>query len=104
MGSSTVSKPSRFLEDIPQQLIHSPGWWQDEDSQISQAVYSWNKAPASNPVTLELKAGDHVYHNQFGEGVVVNCKEIKNDSEVVVAFVGIGVKKLLLSLANLEKI
>jgi len=104
MGSSTVSKPSRFLEDIPQQLIHSPGWWQDEDSQISQAVYSWNRAPASIPAILELKAGDHVYHNQFGEGVVVNCKEIKDDSEVVVAFVGIGVKKLLLSLANLEKI
>jgi DNA helicase-2/ATP-dependent DNA helicase PcrA len=104
MGSSTVGKPSRFLEDIPQQLIYSPGWWQDEDSQISQAVYSWNKAPPSNPVTLELKAGDHVYHNQFGEGVVVNCKEIKDDSEVVIAFVGIGVKKLLLSLANLEKL
>jgi DNA helicase-2/ATP-dependent DNA helicase PcrA len=104
MGSSTVGKPSRFLEDIPQQLIHSPGWWQDNDSQISQAVYSWNKAPAPNLATLELKAGDHVYHNQFGEGVVVNCKEIKDDSEVVVAFVGIGVKKLLLSLANLEKL
>jgi len=104
MGSSTVSKPSRFLEDIPQQLIHSPGWWRDDDSQISEAVYSWNKAPTSNLVTLELKAGDHVYHNQFGEGVVVNCKEIKDDSEVVVAFVGIGVKKLLLSLANLEKL
>jgi len=104
MGSSTVSKPSRFLEDIPQQLIHSPGWWRDDDSQISEAVYSWNKAPPSNLATLELKAGDHVYHNQFGEGVVVNCKETKDDSEVVVAFVGIGVKKLLLSLANLEKL
>jgi len=104
MGSSMVSKPSRFLEDIPQQLILSPGWWRDDDSQISEAVYSWNKAPPSNLATLELKAGDHVYHNQFGEGVVVNCKETKDDSEVVVAFVGIGVKKLLLSLANLEKL
>jgi DNA helicase-2/ATP-dependent DNA helicase PcrA len=52
----------------------------------------------------ELKAGDHVRHTQFGEGVVVSSQSVKDDSEVVVAFTGQGVKKLLLSLARLEKV
>jgi DNA helicase-2/ATP-dependent DNA helicase PcrA len=53
----------------------------------------------------ELRAGDHVHHAQFGDGVVVSCQPVKDDTEVLVAFTsGVGVKKLLLSFANLEKI
>jgi DNA helicase-2/ATP-dependent DNA helicase PcrA len=50
-----------------------------------------------------LKGGDHVHHVQFGNGVVVSCQPVKDDTEVVVAFNG-GVKKLLLSFAQLEKV
>ena len=67
-------------------------------------MYSWNKAPTPGFTAPELKAGDHVHHAQFGEGVVVSCQPVKNDSEVVVAFRGGGVKKLLLSFAHLEKV
>jgi DNA helicase-2/ATP-dependent DNA helicase PcrA len=104
MGSSTVSKPSRFLNDIPQHLIQGVGLWSGDESQISKAIYSWNKAPVPHRNHLELKAGDHVRHAQFGDGVVVNCQPIKDDSEVVIAFTGSGVKKLLLSFAKLEKV
>ncbi len=103
IGSIMVNKPSRFLEDIPRHLVSSPGWWEGEDRQVTEAVYSWNKPASLSLATLELKAGDHIRHPQFGEGVVVSCKEVKDDSEVVVAFIGMGVKKLLLSFANLEK-
>jgi len=105
-GSSTVNKPSRFLEDIPKHLITGGGLWQGEDSQITASVYSWNKPLVSAPrmATPELGAGDHVRHAQFGEGVVVSCRMVKDDSEVVVAFNGAGIKKLLLRLANLEKV
>jgi hypothetical protein len=41
----------------------------------------------------------------FGEGIVVSCTAVGSDHEVVVAFKGkAGVKKLLLSLAPLEKV
>ncbi|MFC1977084.1 ATP-dependent helicase [Chloroflexota bacterium] len=103
MGRSMVSQPSRFLSDIPQHLVSSGGWWQGEESHLAEAVYSWNKAATPNAVTPELKAGDHVHHTQFGKGVVVSCQPIKDDAEVVVAFNG-GVKKLLLSFAQLEKV
>jgi len=35
---------------------------------------------------------------------VVSCRPVKNDEEVVVAFAEAGVKKLLLSYAQLEKV
>ena len=53
---------------------------------------------------FDLKAGDRVRHGIFGEGVVVSNKKVKADNEVTVAFSGQGIKKLLLSLAHLEKI
>jgi len=104
MGSSTPSTPSRFLEDIPRHLIARGDLWQGEESQAMPSLYSWNKAPTPRLDVLELKPGDHVHHAQFGDGVVVNCKSVKDDKEVLVAFTsGVGVKKLLLSFANLEK-
>jgi DNA helicase-2/ATP-dependent DNA helicase PcrA len=104
MGSSTVGRPSRFLNDIPQHLIQGGGLWSGEESQITRAIYSWNKTPAHDlNNSVGLKAGDHVRHAQFGDGVVVSCQSVTDDSEVVVAFSGAGVKKLLLSFAHLEK-
>jgi len=104
MGSSTINRPSRFLDDIPRHLISGGGLWQGEDSQIATAMYSWNKPSAPSLTAQQLNAGDHVCHAQFGDGVVVSCQPVKDDSEVVVAFKGQGVKKLLLSFAKLEKI
>jgi DNA helicase-2/ATP-dependent DNA helicase PcrA len=105
MGSSTVSTPSRFLADIPRHLIARGDLWQGEESQVMPSLYSWNKAPAPRFNAPELRAGDHVHHAQFGDGVVVSCQPVKDDKEVVVAFTsGVGVKKLLLSFAKLEKI
>jgi len=78
--------------------------WQGEESQITTAIYSWNKASTPSVDSLELKDGDHVHHAQFGDGVVVSCKPAKDDVEVVVVFKGAGIKKLLLSFAKLEKI
>ena len=104
MGSRTVNKPSRFLADIPPRLISGGGMWQGEDSQITASVYSWNKASVPRVAAPELRAGDRVRHTQFGDGVVVSCQPVKGDEEVVVAFKGGGIKKLLLSLANLEKL
>ena len=115
MGSSNVNKPSRFLEDIPGHLTSTPGWWQEGTDKVAEAVYSWDPStvtaaggpttqPDNSPAPPQLKAGDHVSHTQFGEGVVVSCKKVRNDSEVVVAFIDQGVKRLLLSLAGLKKV
>jgi DNA helicase-2/ATP-dependent DNA helicase PcrA len=108
MGSSTPSTPSRFLDDIPKNLVASSGLWQGEEGRVMPSIYSSRtKTPAPNFPSSdvpELKPGDHVHHAQFGDGVVVNCRAVKDDKEAVVAFSsGVGVKKLLLSFARLEK-
>jgi len=103
MGSSNVNRPSRFLQDIPSHLLASSSIWDGEDSEPASAVYSWDATPADSGDLPDLKPGDHVQHEQFGEGVVVSCQPVKNDAEVVVAFDGAGVKRLLLSFAKLEK-
>jgi DNA helicase-2/ATP-dependent DNA helicase PcrA len=105
MGSSMVSAPSRFLEDIPQRLRATSALWQGEEGRVMPSPYSRRKASAATVSNSELRAGDRVHHAQFGDGVVVSCQPVKDDEEVVVAFKsGVGVKKLLLSFANLEKI
>jgi len=62
-----------------------------------------SEKPSGLP-SFDLKAGDRVRHSIFGEGVVVSNKKVKADNEVTVAFSGQGIKKLLLSLAHLQKI
>jgi DNA helicase-2/ATP-dependent DNA helicase PcrA len=109
-GSSNVSQPSRFLDDIPRHLVSGGSLWAGEESQVASAVYSWNRSPAFSPslqdsvVLPEVKAGSRVRHAVFGEGVVVSSRAVDGDYEAVVAFSGAGVKRLLLSFAKLEKV
>ncbi|MBI4180895.1 MAG: UvrD-helicase domain-containing protein [Chloroflexi bacterium] len=102
MGRSMVSQPSRFLSDIPSHLTSASGRWLGAERRVAPSIYSWDTETAPSLSTLEFKAGERVHHIQFGNGVVVSCQPVKDDAEVVVAFNG-GVKKLLLSFANLEK-
>jgi DNA helicase II / ATP-dependent DNA helicase PcrA len=108
MGKSTVNKASRFLQDIPRNLVAGGDLWKAEESHIGSdrlagagAVVMNRPAPAA--ALPDLKTGDRVHHVQFGEGVVISCSPKGGDSEVVVAFNGVGIKKLLLSFAKLEK-
>ncbi len=106
MGRSQISEPSRFLNDIPKHLISAGDWKNASDEKVTPSIYSWNKPSVNEPVrtipVMEYEAGDHVFHAQFGKGIVVSCQPKKDDAEIVIAFNG-AVKKLLLSFANLEK-
>jgi DNA helicase-2/ATP-dependent DNA helicase PcrA len=100
MGASAVNKPSRFLQDIPEHLMAREGAPETEWSTPGVA----EAEPESLRDLPEFKAGEHVRHEQFGEGVVVNYHRVKNDAEVVVAFDGTGVKRFLMSFARIEKV
>jgi DNA helicase-2/ATP-dependent DNA helicase PcrA len=60
--------------------------------------------PTPNPPAPRYKAGDKVRHALFGEGIVVMTKATGGDEEVTVAFAGQGVKRLLASMAHLERL
>ena len=57
------------------------------------------------PSRLSLRVGDLVRHRAFGEGIVTAYNPSASDDEVTVEFAGgVGVKRLLLSFAPLEKL
>ena len=106
-GGSSATQRSRFLQDIPKQLIARQGLWEDEEDKADEftpVTTLYSKSAAKSFSNLKLEIGDRVQHKMFGDGVVINCSPNKDDQEITVAFTTAGVKRLLLSLAPLEKI
>ncbi len=98
-GASRPNPPSRFLNDIPAHLV--------TPAEKHREMHSIQRGPAltGTAAPVDLQSGDSVMHSRFGEGTVMECVLINGDHEVTVAFRDdIGTKKLLLSLAPMEKI
>jgi len=104
-GGSTANPPSRFLQDISPHLISPRGLWEESPTPVASPDFNRDSQPSPRPLsTLTLRVGDHVRHSKFGPGIVMNCLPTRDDQELTVAFEEAGVKKLLASLAPLEKI
>jgi DNA helicase-2/ATP-dependent DNA helicase PcrA len=124
MGQGSHNPPSRFLKDLPPELVHvaqqtvehayarptrerQPSWNTMLGDVQPTRVRVGAEDPQPRAATASFAAGDHVRHARFGEGIVINAAMTSNgaDQEVTVAFKGeSGVKKLLLSFAPLEKL
>ncbi|MDP1846023.1 MAG: UvrD-helicase domain-containing protein [Candidatus Moranbacteria bacterium] len=95
-GSVRVNVSSRFLEDIPEELI--------SDSKLSKAKLfpsaSRERRNSSKLSFEEFKDGQRISHKVFGEGVVISTKK----DIVTVAFMRAGVKKLSAEFAELKKV
>ncbi len=114
MGLSAHNPPSRFLKDIPSELLvaHEAARSGDElaiGERLAPAARPGRRpqpqqGPAE-PTGAAFSAGERVHHARFGDGIVVSCNVTGSDQEVTVAFKGgAGIKKLLLSFAHLEKV
>ncbi len=113
-GSSDVATPSRFLSDIPQQLISGSASFADVRPREAAALRAstWETPAGARPARsaaapareLQFRAGQRVKHAQFGEGIVIESRLDRNDEEVTVAFKKAGIKRLLASFANLQKL
>jgi len=115
MGLSTHNPASRFLKDIPAELVATPATTLasqepgTRNQELAIGARGRRLVPGSEPLVppseAAFSAGDRVRHTKFGEGVVVSCDVKGSDQEVTVVFKGeAGIKKLLLSFANLEKV
>jgi DNA helicase-2/ATP-dependent DNA helicase PcrA len=103
-GENDVREPSRFLGDIPRNLIE--GAAPKAGSSQAKAV-KWSPTPPAlkaKPRELAFRAGQRVRHTKFGEGVVIESKADGTDEEVTIAFKKAGIKRVLASFANLEKL
>jgi DNA helicase-2/ATP-dependent DNA helicase PcrA len=103
-GESEVGVPSRFIADIPDQLIAGRGEAAlGEEERRYRWQVQWPTA-AELAVTGQFETGDRVRHPLFGEGIVIESKVTRGDEEVTVAFEEKGIKRLLASFAKLEKL
>lgn len=96
-GKREYTRPSRFLEDIPEDLLKEVGAF--GDSAVPVLSYS---RPESKPRTQlsAFKGGEKVKHPKFGSGTVVAAM----GGEVTVMFPGLGLKKLAVKFAGLERL
>jgi DNA helicase-2/ATP-dependent DNA helicase PcrA len=120
-GTNDLSVPSRFLADLPHDLVQgqpppaSAGLHTRQESLVSQPIpsikghsgarRSLNRGTADPlpSAAPQFRVGDTVVHARFGEGVVIESHIVDDDQEVEVAFPGQGIKRLSVSFAPLKK-
>ena len=119
-GETQYNKMSRFLKEIPAELMETGTAFAEETEMPTQNAYfqakqvfkqkafSTGKAAKQFTVTkekgLDYTIGDRVKHIKFGEGLVTDITEGGRDYEVTVQFDTAGVKKMFASFARLQKV
>lgn len=109
-GSIQANPPSRFLSEIPEELIEESfgsglnpeptGHFEPTGgSEIRLSVTVSNEG-VNKTKNIPWRDGDSVFHTSFGKGVVIS----QNDNIITVAFAGVGVKKLDRSIAPIKKL
>ena len=104
-GGMGAGLPSRFLKDVPPDLIEKPDRSGRRAERDAARVHRPPAAAAANGAAPPpFRAGEKVAHPAFGLGVVVNCASRPGDYEITIAFAGNqGVKRLLHSYGKLER-
>ncbi|MGI8663535.1 MAG: DNA helicase PcrA [Acidimicrobiales bacterium] len=123
-GSTQYNPESRFLAEIPTQLLqhaegsrdsrkrqqgssHGSGSWSPVGRNREEIVERAMRPPPPGPTGAEalgLRVGDDVRHGKYGEGVIVDINGQGDKAEATVRFPDVGEKVFLLSWTPLDKI
>ncbi len=114
-GATTYNNPSRFLRDIPEDLL------ENVDSSFTVArpprEMSWEASDAQQHPAAEVilaqavarldvgyRTGDRVRHTTFGDGIVLATQGSGEQAKITVNFPRIGTKTLVIAYAQLTKL
>ena len=122
-GAPMYNAPSRFLEEIPEELVDNRGNSRTRSARsgsgrvaargvgsftgrdrITDAAQAPRTPVEADPDPVRLVVGDDVNHATFGLGVVTDVKGVGGDAEITVNFSAAGSKVLQASFARLEKV
>jgi DNA helicase-2/ATP-dependent DNA helicase PcrA len=127
-GSTQYNPPSRFLDEIPAQLLRMADGSRDTRQRRRAGDFGWSgttstpgmgrdrivdaairagqqpRATPSGADQLGLRIGDDVRHAKWGDGVILDLIGSGEKAEAVVRFPSVGEKRLLLSWAPLERV
>jgi DNA helicase-2/ATP-dependent DNA helicase PcrA len=96
-GEQKYSIPSRFLREIPAELVEEVR----PAMVVSRPIYRRTES-LSTAIAGGLRLGQRVRHGKFGEGVVLRSSGSGAHTQVEVNFEGSGTKWLVVAYANLE--
>ncbi|BEK61054.1 TPA: DNA helicase PcrA [Enterococcus faecium] len=113
-GRTQYNRPSRFVEEIDQELLEIEGMRPTPKKTpvfAKKTAYSYKQpetavVPSKSATGGEnnsWKPGDKVKHKKWGLGTVVRVSGTSKDLELDVAFPSQGVKRLLADFAPIEK-
>jgi DNA helicase-2/ATP-dependent DNA helicase PcrA len=132
-GSTQYNPPSRFLDEIPVELVEHMGdgrrtsgrasyrsdgggrrqAWQPWSERVGDAgrerivdaaLTAGRRAANTGAEAMGLRVGDDVRHAKFGEGVILLIEGDGDKAEAVVRFPGVGEKRLLLAWSPLQRV
>jgi DNA helicase-2/ATP-dependent DNA helicase PcrA len=95
-GSEKNPMPSRFLREIPHQLLQEV-----RGGSMSLSTHGFSPRLVMSSET-GFHLGQRVHHSEFGEGVVLNAEGQGHTARVQVNFEGIGNKWLMAANSNLS--
>ena len=124
-GSTTYNKESRFVSEIPDNLLDKTGEERKAPSFASGfgagkaagsvsisadnrkhgyagKIGAYQKPPIKSGVTYNV--GDTVLHKIFGKGLIMTATKMGNDTLLEIAFDKAGTKKLMANFCKMEKI
>ena len=106
-GRSQSNMPSRFLKEIPEDLLDShTGQKRQTIYPKSQPKRGFSKRTTSTKKQVsssDWKVGDKVMHKAWGEGMVSNVNEKNGSVELDIIFKSEGPKRLLAQFAPITK-
>jgi DNA helicase-2/ATP-dependent DNA helicase PcrA len=97
-GAASIGLASRFLNEIPPDLVDRQGssmtsWSREPAAAVRPRAMSWGGSSASSPAP-DFRTGDDVIHAAFGDGVITS---VEPGGIVVVRFASDGSERKLMA-------
>ncbi len=97
-GTENYNRPSRFIREIPNDLLHDVR----PTVQVGSSASGSLRVDAIPVDDIGYRLGQRVAHGKFGEGVITDFEGSGSHAQVHVNFESVGTKILVLAYANLE--
>lgn len=106
-GRTTENRPSRFVNEIPQEHIDRAGFLPPKrpaygglPEQAKKPAVKPAVPPAPSPAAPVFGLGDRIVHTAFGGGEITKVTPMGGDALIEITFDGAGVKRLMLRAAS----
>lgn len=94
-GRTTFGEPSRFISEIPPELLVQLGMERKPSVAQPKAFRTGSEG---------YSVGERVIHGKFGQGTIVSVQGEGEDQVLTVAFPGSGLKKLIVAYAPIKRV